>query len=86
MQDFDINYLENKEKQNFETINPPYDLIVINKRQATRIKNKSHSLIDYIVIDGNEPLFYSKIFDSTIQTDHFAQLIVLATKKTRKNC
>ena len=54
-----------------------------NKHQASRIKDESNSLIDYIIIDGNEPLLCSKIFDSSIQTDHFAQLIILATKLSK---
>ena len=83
MGDYNINYLENKEKQNLETIIQPYDLNVTNKHQATRIKDESNSLIDYIIIDGNEPLLYNKIFDSPIQTDHFAQLIILATKLSK---
>ena len=83
MGDYNINYLENKEKQNLETIIQPYDLNVTNKHQATRIKDESISLIDYIIIDGNEPLLYSEIFDSPIQTDHFAQLIILATKLSK---
>ena len=60
--DYNINYLENKEKQNLETIIQPYDLNVTNKHQATRIKDESNSFIDYIIIDGNEPLRYSEIF------------------------
>ena len=83
MGDYNINYLENKEKQNLETIIQPYDLNVTNKHQATRIKDESNSLIDYIIIDGNEPLLYNEIFDSPIQTDHFAQLIILATKLSK---
>ena len=54
-----------------------------NKHQATRIKDESNSLIDYIIIDGNEPLLYNEFFDSPIQTDHFAQLIILATKLSK---
>ena len=72
--------MENKEKQNLETIIQPYDQNETNKHQATRIKDESNSLIDYIIIDGNEPLRYSENFYSPIQTDHFAQLIILATK------
>ena len=76
--------MENKEKQNLETIFQPYDLNVTNKHQATRIKDVSNSLVDYIFIDGNEPLRYSEIFDSPIPTDPFAQYIILTTKH-RKN-
>ena len=83
MGDYNKNYLGNKEKQNLETIIQPYDLNVTNKHQATRIKDESNSLIDYIIIDGNEPLLYNEIFDSPIQTDHFAQLIILATKLSK---
>ena len=54
-----------------------------NKHQATRIKDESNSVIDYIIFDGNEPLLYSEVFDSPIQTDHFAQLIILATKLSK---
>ena len=82
MGDYNIIYLENKEKQNLETIIQPYDLNVTNKHQATRIKDESNSLIDYIIIDGNEPLLYKEIFDSPIQTDHFAQLIDHSCHKT----
>ena len=75
--------MENKEKQNLETIIQPYDLHVTNKHQATRIKDESNSLIDYNIFDGNEPLLYSEVFDSPIQTDHFAQVIILATKLSK---
>ena len=51
-----------------------------NKQQATRIKEETDSLIDYIIIDGNEPLLSSEIFDSPTHTNLFAQLIILATK------
>ena len=83
MRDNNINYLENKEKQNLETIIQPYDLNVTNKQQATRIKDESNSLIDYIIIDGNDPLLYSEIVDTQIQIDQFAQLIFLATKLSK---
>ena len=69
---YNINYLENKEKQNLETIIQSYDLNVANKFQATRLKDESNSLIGYITIEGNETLLYSEIFYSPIQTDHFA--------------
>ena len=83
--DYNINYLENKEKQNLETIIHPYDLNVTNKQQLTRIKDESNSSIDYIKIDGNEPLLYSEVFASPIQTYHFAQLNILATKLSKNN-
>ena len=83
MRYFNINYLENKEKQNLEAIIQPYDLNVTNKRHSTRIKDESNSLFDYIIIDGNDPLHYSEIVDSPIQTDRFAQLIFLATKLSK---
>ena len=73
MGEYNINYLENKEKQNLETIIQPYDLNGTNRHQATRITDESNSLIDYIVFNANEPYLYSRIFDSLIQADHYAQ-------------
>ena len=60
MGDYNINYFENKEKQSLEAILLPYDQNVTNKHQATRFKDESNSLIDYNIIDGNEPLFIVK--------------------------
>ena len=62
----------NKEKQNLETIIQPYDLNVTTKHQATRIKDESNSLIDYIIIDGNEPLLIEKFL-----THQYKQIILL---------
>ena len=42
MVDYNINYLENKEKQTLETIIQLYDLNVTNKHQATRDKDESN--------------------------------------------
>ena len=83
MADYTINYLENKEKQNVEIIIQSYDLNVTNKHQATRIRDESSSIIDYINNEGNEPLLYSENFDSPTQTDHFAKSIILATNLSK---
>ena len=84
MEDDNITYLEIKEKHNLETIIQPFDLNATYEHQTFRIKYESNSLIDYIINDGNETLLYRKTFDSPIQTDHFAQLIIFA-KKLSKN-
>ena len=87
MKDYNIIYLENKEKQNLETINQLYDLNLINKHQATRIKFESDS-INYRsqYYWRKQTPSYSEIFDSQIQTDQFAQIIILATKLSKTIC
>ena len=72
MGDYNINYLENKEKQKLETIIQPYDLNVTNKHQASRIKDESNPLIDYTFNNANEPFFIVKYL-----THQYKQIILL---------
>ena len=58
---YNINYLKNKEMRNLEAIIQRYDLNVTIKHQATRNKDQSNSLVDYIIIDRNQQLLYSEI-------------------------
>ena len=45
MGDYNINYLNTREKQDLETVILPYGLIVSNADQPTRIKGTSKTLI-----------------------------------------
>ena len=50
--DYNINYLNNKEKQKLDTIILPYDLHLMNSRTGTRHQNGSCRLLDYIITDN----------------------------------
>ena len=51
MGDYNIDYLNWKEKQCLDSVIVPYGLSVINDNQPTRVQGNSSSLIDYIITD-----------------------------------
>ena len=51
MGDYNRAYLNNKDKQNLDTITVPYGLNIVNKEIPTRVRGKSKSLLDYIITD-----------------------------------
>ena len=51
MGEYNINYLNRKERNCLDTILTPYDLHVLNRTEPTRSKRASESLIDYIITD-----------------------------------
>ena len=82
--DYNINYLNNKEKQKLDTIILPYDLHLLNSRTATRHQNGSCSLLDYIITDNGLRRKYYYVFDSPIKSDHLAQILFTDFTLTQK--
>ena len=82
MGDYNINYLNQREKEDLETVILPNGLTTINTDQPTRISNKSGSLIDYIITDhyNNAHSFSSFVSDTPFRTsvpiDHFATSVI----------
>ena len=82
--DYNINYLNNKENQNLDTIILPYDLHLMNSRTATRHQNGSCSLLDYIITDNWLREKYNYVFDSPITSDYLAQILFTDFTLTQK--
>ena len=72
MGNYNINYLENKEKQNLETIIQPYDINMTKKHQATRIKDESNPLKNTLLLMETIPFFIVKFL-----THQYKQIILL---------
>ena len=79
MGDYNINYLNNKERNYIDTVLIPYDLKVVNT-EPTRGRN----LIDYIITEGNYQIQSVHTFISEIQTDHQAVGIITQERITKK--
>ena len=76
---YNINYLNNKQRNNIDTGLIPYDLKVVNA-EPTRGKN----LIDYIITEGNYQIQSAHTFISEIKTDHQAVGIITQECITKK--
>ena len=94
MGDYNINYLNRKERNCLDTILTPNDLHVLNRTDPTRTKGASESIIDYIIRDlPNGNVFERYISDTLLRSkimsdvDHRATsvLIKLEMKTTRKS-
>ena len=69
MGDYNIDYLNWKERQFLDSIIVPYGLNVINSQHATRIQGNSKSLIDYIISDlPNAKQFQPIVSDTPLRT------------------
>ena len=68
--DYNINYLDSKEKENLDSIIIPYGLKVFCPNDETRISSSTKTHIDYIITDyeTNDIEF---CFDTPYKTDHF---------------
>ena len=78
MGDHKINYLENKERNNIDTVLIPYDLKTVNT-EPTRGKN----LIDYIITEGNYQIQSAHTFISKIKTEQQAVGIITEERITK---
>ena len=83
MGDYNINYLNAREKQDLETVTLAYGLIGSNTDQPTRIKGPSKTSIDYIITDHNNAAFFTHIVsDTPLRTiskkpiDHLATSVI----------
>ena len=77
MGDYNINYLNSREKEKLDSILLPYHLEIQNKTEATRICKtvKTATLIDYFISD----IYVKKtiLCDTPILSDHFALCTIL---------
>ena len=77
MGDYNINYLNSKEKEKLDSILLSYHLEIQNKTEATRIckASKTATLIDYFVSD----IYVKKtiVCDTAILSGHFALCTIL---------
>ena len=87
MGDYNINYLNDSEKQCLDTILTPYGLKILNITEPTRIRKKSRTLIDYIITDHScTKSFETIVSDSPFRTiknkpiDHLATSAVTNIK------
>ena len=92
MGDYNIDYLNWKEKQCLDSVIVPYGLSLINKNQPTRIQGNSSSLIDYIITDlPHAENFESVVSDTTLRTlkntdiDHLATSIITTIEMKTKS-
>ena len=77
--DYNINYLDSKEKENLDSIIIPYGLKVFCPNDETRISSSSKTHIDYIISDY-ETNGIEFCFDTPYKTDHFASFILTDIK------
>ena len=94
MGDYNIDYLNRKERNCLNTILTPYDQHVLNRTEPTRTKGASESLIDYIITDlPNANVFETYISDTLLRSkimsdvEHTATSVIskLEMKTTRKS-
>ena len=79
MGDYNINYLNNKERNNIDTVLIPYDLKVVNTK-PTQGKN----LIDYIITEVNFQMQSAHTLISEIKTYHQAVGMITQERTTKK--
>ena len=83
--DYNLDYLNKKEKQSLDTIIIPYGLKITNESIPTRISGNCKSLLDYIITDLPE-YKQSCISDTPLRTikgktsDHYATSIITEIK------
>ena len=69
MGDYNIDYLNVKEKECLETILLPYGLQIVNTERPTRVKGNSQSIIDFIITDlSNSKCFEAIMSDTPLRT------------------
>ena len=83
MGDYNVDYLNNKEKQYLDTITVPYGLNIVNTEIPTRVRGKSKSLLDYIFTDlPGSVNFESYVSDTPLRNldgehvDHFQTSVI----------
>ena len=81
--DYNIDYLDNIEQNNLDSVIIPYGLNVCSETETTRISKSSSSHIDYIITESSNILI-DLVFDSHFKSDHLCSLCITKTitKKT----
>ena len=78
MGDYNLKYLNQRKREDLETVILPYGLTTINTDQPTRIGKKALSLIDYIITDHyNANSFSSFVSDTRLVHKLTKQLNIL---------
>ena len=72
MGDYNINWLNNLEREKLDSITTPYGLSSTNESTPTRISNTSRTLIDYIFT--NDEMIHSYVAQVNFNTDHLCTL------------
>ena len=83
MGDFNMNYLNNREKRKIQDTFAPYSLSVANKSIPTRYNKAGGSLIDFIISE-KKVIKKTLICDAPFATDHNITLLVTNTERTMK--
>ena len=83
MGDYNIDYMNEREMQDLETVIIPYGFKINNIDQPTRVRGNSKSLIDYIISDHfQSESFNAYVSDTPLRTankqqiDHFATSLI----------
>ena len=80
MGDYNINYLNQKEREDLESVILPSGLAAINNDQPIRISNKSGSLMNHIITDHyNFHSFSSFVYDTLFRTSTKRAIYPFAT-------
>lgn len=82
MGDYNINYLNEDEKEKLDACLIPYGLDVINKKVPTRITENTKTLIDYIISENETTAKYI-IADTEFKTDHLLSVCITSTELSK---
>ena len=81
--DYNIDYLNEKERKSLDTITIPYGLRITNTVFPTRVQGNSMSLIDYIITDLPQVEKFQIVFSDTLlrtlhgkEIDHYAKSLI----------
>lgn len=85
MGDYNLDYLNEKDRGLLDSAIVPYGLTVSNKATPTRISRTSKKLLDYIITDDNLPV-ESHVFKPLLKTDHDGTIAISNIQcESRKN-
>ena len=76
--DYNIDYLDNIEQNNLDSVIIPYGLNVCSLKETTRISKSSYSHIDYIITESSNILI-DFVFDSHFKSDHLCSFCIKKT-------
>ena len=78
--DYNIDYLNMRERQDLETVILPYGLKINNTDAPTRVRGNSKSLVDYIITDHFQAeTFRAHVSDTPLRTGNKQQIDLFAT-------
>ena len=81
--DYNIDYLNKRERQDLETVILPYGFKINNTDEPTRVRGNSKSLIDSIITDHFQAeTFHAHVSDTPLRTGNKKQIDHFATSLT----